>query len=189
MDVTDDRLAPGFLVAPPPMGDPNFDHTVVLMAVHDEEHSLGFVVNRRSTVMLHALLKELDITPLTEDKPVLSGGPVGETTGFVLYEHAPQQPAGNGMQLAPGLSLSPSKEVLVSAVRGQLTGRFELILGYAGWGPGQLLEELRRGSWLHAGFDHAMLWDVAMENRWEEMFARLGINPMGFMNVPGGALA
>lgn len=184
-----DKLVPGFLVAPPPMGDPNFDRTVVLMAMHDDNGSLGFVVNRQSNVMLHSLLEELEISPITTDRPVMLGGPVSETTGFVLYEHEDDRPLAAGVEVSRKLSLSPSKDVLVAAVRGQLPGRFELLLGYAGWGPGQLAEEIKRGSWLYTDFDQTLVFDVAMDQRWEQAYSRLGINPLSFMNVPGGAMA
>ncbi|MEW5850059.1 MAG: YqgE/AlgH family protein [Myxococcota bacterium] len=184
-----DKLAPGFLVAPPPMGDPNFDHTLVLMALHDDNGSLGFVVNRRSNISLHALLKELEIEPHLEDRPVLLGGPVSNSTGFVLYEHPENAPLAPGMSVTPTISLSPSKEVLVAAANNRLSGRFELLLGYAGWGPGQLIGELQRGSWLHAEFDPQLLFDVTLENRWADAYRRLGVSPLGFVNVPGGAFA
>ena len=184
-----DKLIPGFLVAPPPMDDPNFDHTLVLMAMHDENGSLGFVINRKSNLSLHTLLKDLEIIPLTADRPVLLGGPVSGSTGFVLYEHEADKPLSTGVEVTSRLSLSPSKEVLTAAARGQLPGRFELILGYSGWGPGQLSSEIQRGSWLYSDFDHALTFDVALEQRWEEAYNRLGFSPMAFQNVPGGARA
>jgi len=187
MDLND-SLAPGYLVAPPSMGDPNFDHCVVLMAMHDDNGSLGFVVNRKSPLSLHQLLKELEIVPQLPDRAVLMGGPVNTSTGYVLYEHTANGGLG-GVAVTPTLSLSPSKDVLQAAAEGKLGGRFELVLGYAGWGPGQLQQEIRRGSWLYADFDQSLLLDVAMENRWEEVYQRLGVSPHDFITVPGGAQA
>lgn len=184
----DDKLAPGFLVAPPSMGDPNFDHTLVLMAVHDENGSLGFIVNRKGPMTLHALLKELEIVPSIPDRPVLMGGPVSGSTGFVLYEHEPGAALSAGVDVTPRISLSPSKDVLQAAATGKLK-RFELVLGYAGWGPGQLQTEIQRGGWLYADFDQSLLLDVAMEQRWEEAYQRLGMSPHDFITVPGGAQA
>lgn len=185
----DDKVAPGFLVAPPAMGDPNFDHTLVLMVSHDEGGSLGFVVNRPSPLSLNTLLKELELPQGGGDKPVLLGGPVSGSTGFVLYEHPESEPRGPGMQVSTTISLSPSKEVLAAAARGELKDRYELLLGYAGWGPGQLVEEIQRGSWLHLPFEHQLLFDVKLEERWEQAFRLVGVNPMAFVNVPGGAQA
>src|SRR4051812_20399864 len=125
MTGVNDKIIPGFLVAPPPMGDPNFDHTLVLMAMHDENGSLGFVINRKSNLSLHTLLKELEIAPPTADRPVLGGGPVSASPGFVLYEHDAGKPLPPGVEVTSRLSLSPSKEVLTAAAQGQLPGRFE----------------------------------------------------------------
>lgn len=184
-----DKLAPGFLVAPPSMGDPNFSRTLVLMAMHDETGSLGFIINRPHRLMLHALLKDLEIAPVVADRAVLAGGPVNGGSGYVLYEHAPGKSVGAGVEVTPGMSLSPSKDVLVMAAQGKLEGRFELVLGYAGWGPGQLRHEIERGSWLYADFDAQLVMDVGADARWDEAYQRLGVSPMDFINVPGGAQA
>ena len=189
MSGTADGLAPGFLLAPPPMGDPNFERTIIVMAVHDESGSLGFVINRRANVSLHTLLRELEIAPSQPDRSVLLGGPVSASTGFVLYEQPGKDPPDSGMQLCEGVWLSPSREVLIAAAQGELPGRYELILGYAGWGPGQLQIELDRGSWLHLPMDPTLIFDVALEQRWDEAYLRLGISPLGFVNVSGGAQA
>lgn len=188
-DTLDDRLAPGFLVAPPPLEDPNFDRTLVLLAAHEATGSMGFVVNRTSDLSLHGLLKELEIQPVVDDRPVLLGGPVSGFSGFVLYEHDENRPLAPGIEVSPRISVSPSRELLEAAAKGELTGRWELLLGYAGWGELQLEAELERGSWLHAPFDPELLFDVDVASRWDEAYARLGIAPFGFMMVPGGAQA
>jgi putative transcriptional regulator len=183
------RLAPGFLLAPPPLSDPHFDHSVVLLAAHEPGGAMGFIVNRPSEMKLHLLLTDLDIVPTIEDRVVLIGGPVNGYSGFVLYEHMPHQPLADGVSLSATISVTPSRDVLEQAATGRLPGRFELLLGYAGWGPAQLDDELARGSWLHAPFDPELLFDVPIAERWEETYARLGVNPAGFVTVPGGAQA
>ncbi len=183
------RLAPGFLLAPPPLTDPNFDRTVVLLAAHEDSGAMGFIVNRPSAMMLHGLLTELEIVPTIPDRLVFIGGPVNGASGFVLYEHPEGEPAGPGIEVSQTISVSPSRDILELAATGKLSGRFELLLGYAGWAPDQLDHELERGSWLHAPFDAELLFDVPASERWDETYARLGVNPMGFINVPGGAQA
>lgn len=185
----DDQLAPGFLVAPPPLEDPNFDRSVVLLAAHEPTGSMGFVVNRTSEMRLHELLKELEIEPRVDDRDVLIGGPVSGFSGFVLYEHDDKDPLAPGIEVSDRVSVSPSRELLEAAARGELPGRWELLLGYAGWAPAQLEGELERGGWLHAAFDPELLFDVSLDDRWEETYARLGIDAMSFMMVPGGAQA
>lgn len=183
------RLAPGFLLAPPPLSDPNFDRTLVLLAAHEESGAMGFVINRPSEMKLHLLLGELEIVPTIADRVVLIGGPVNGYSGFVLYEHEPHQPCGPGIEVSPTISVSPSRDVLELAATGKLPGRFELLLGYAGWGPEQLEKEMSLGSWLHAPFDAELLFDVPADRRWDEAWERLGVDPVGFINVPGGAQA
>jgi putative transcriptional regulator len=187
--MTSDKLAPGFLLAPPPLSDPNFDRSLVLLAVHESGGSMGFIVNRPSEIKLHQLLKELEIAPIVDDRSVLIGGPVSGFSGFVLYEHDDGRPLGPGIEVAPSISVSPSREILEAGARGDLPGRFDLLLGYAGWAPQQLEAELERGSWLHAPFDPELLFEVPMDQRWQETYARLGVSPSGFINVPGGAQA
>jgi putative transcriptional regulator len=182
-------LSPGFLIAPPPLADPNFDRSVVLLTAHEEDGSMGFIINRQSDISLHALLVELDIQPTIADRFVLIGGPVGGAAGFVLYEHDDGRPLAPGIEVSRGLSITPAKDILERGAKGELPGRFDLILGYAGWGPGQLDDELERGGWLHAPFDAELLFDVPMASRWDETYARLGVSPLGFINVPGGAQA
>ncbi len=189
MPKLDDRLAPGFLVAPPPLEDPNFDRTLVLLAAHEDSGSMGFVLNRASDMALHNLLKELEIDPHCDDRSVLIGGPVSGFSGFLLYQHDKAQPLAPGIEISSHISVSPSRELLEAAARGELAGRFELLLGYAGWGPEQLESELEQGGWLHAPFDPELVFDVPMEHRWEEAYARLGIASYNFMAVPGGAQA
>jgi len=88
----------------------------------------------------------------------------------------------------PGLSLADGL-IQQQPARGALPGRFDLLLGYAGWAPQQLEAELERGSWLHAPFDAELLFDVPVVTRWDETYARLGVSPTAFMTVPGGAQA
>lgn len=187
--IADDQLAPGFLVAPPALGDPNFDQSVVLLLSHDDSGSMGFVINRYADMGLHDILESLEIAPALPDRVVLSGGPVSRYAGFVLYEHEPGEAPFPGLVASPTFAVSPSRDLLQLAAEGRWPGRFELLLGYAGWGPGQLAQELEAGSWLHAAFDEELLFDVPVAQRWHEAWARLGIHPTGFMSVPGGAQA
>lgn len=189
MERGEHNLAPGFLVAPPSLEDRNFRNTVVLLAGHDDDGSMGFVINRPAEVSFLSLLKELSIEGSVADRPVLIGGPVSSFSGFVLYVHPPESPLAPGIRVSSTLSISPSRELLEKAAQGALPGRFELLLGYAGWGPGQLDQELHRGGWLHAPFDVELLLDVPVGERWDEVYQRLGVSPAGFMNVPGGAQA
>jgi putative transcriptional regulator len=189
MDLSDGKLAPGLLLAPPPLEDSTFDRTVVLLASHDDTGSIGFIINKKSPLQLHELLKELDIAVEIPDRRVLVGGPVQGHVGYVLYEHAPFAPLAPGIDVTPTISLSPSRDVLVAGAAGKLPGRFDLLLGHAGWDSNQLRGEFNRGSWLHAPLESALLFDVDVEERWTDAYARIGIAPWELISVKGGAQA
>ena len=188
-DPTTEAPQPGFLIAPPTLQDPNFKEAVVIICVQESEGAMGFVLNRPAGLQLHSILKDLEIDPKVKDREVLAGGPVSNYAGFVLYEHPEGEPLAPGLFVSNTVSISPSLEVLEKAALDQMPGRFELLLGYAGWGPGQLESELKRGGWLHCDFEPALLFDVPVDKRWEEIFSRMGFSPVAFMNVPGGAQA
>ena len=119
--------------------------------------------------------------------------PAALSRNFILVPSV-SMPAPSTTTVSPALrpariSISPSRDILQSAARGQLPGRFELLLGYAGWAAKQLEHELERGSWLHAPFDAELLFDVPLDDRWDETYKRLGLAPYAFQNVRGGAQA
>jgi len=182
-------IAPSFLAAPPTLLDANFQNAVIAVAVHESEGAMGFIISRQSNLTLYELLKDLSIEPKIPDQPVLYGGPVGKNSGFVLYEHTPGDPITSGFSLCDNISISPSRDLLEKAARGEMPGRFELVLGYAGWGPGQLESELLQGAWLHMPVFPEVVFDVPVTERWNHAFLQMGISPMRFVSVPGGAQA
>jgi putative transcriptional regulator len=188
-DLDTHKSSPEFLIAPPSLADPNFKEAVVLICVNESEGAMGFILNRPSGLKLHEILKDLEIDPVIGDREVLAGGPVSNYAGFVMYEHPEDAPLAPGIEITKSISITPSLEVLQKAALNEMPGRFELLLGYAGWGPGQLDNEMNRGGWLHCDFESELLFNVPVEKRWEEIFARLGVSPLAFINVPGGAQA
>ena len=189
IDFNNTNSAPGLLIAPPSLQDPNFKEAVVVVCVNESEGAMGFILNRPSDLKLHEILKDLEIDPKIGDRKVLAGGPVSNYAGFIMYEHEEGSPLAPGIEITKSVSITPSLEVLQKAALNEIPGRFELLLGYAGWGPGQLDNEMKRGGWLHCDFEAELLFDVPIEKRWEEIFSRLGVSPMAFMTVPRGAQA
>lgn len=170
------------------MGDSNFERTVVLLAAHDESGSMGFILNRPSDFRLHNLLEELEVPTFCDDQDVLIGGPVSTFSGFVLYEHPANEPKFPGIEITPTVSVSASRDLLECGARGELE-RWDLLMGYAGWGAGQLDAELNTGGWLHAPYDDELVFSVSLPNRYDEAYSRLGVAPELFMTVKGGAQA
>ncbi|MCC6553825.1 MAG: YqgE/AlgH family protein [Polyangiaceae bacterium] len=185
-------LAPGLLIASPPLGDPNFDRTVVLLAVHGETGALGFVVNRPAPMSLSELLSFAGYTgEVKAAAPVFVGGPVQPSSGWILCvdpDLAPSQPGviPVGSRLRVTSSRSAFDELAADAARGALTPdpkRRTVVLGYSGWGPGQLEREIAAGAWLPVPLDEAIVLDVDVEQRWEQAYARLGLSPIEMMSM------
>jgi putative transcriptional regulator len=164
-------MEPGLLIASPQMVDPYFRNAVILLCRHDEQGAIGLVVNRPLELTVDQALAALN-PPKSEPHPetVLWGGPVESGTGFVVLRGAL---ADEGWQLDPELAVSPSRERLFRAISSGET--FHLCLGYAGWGAGQLDHEIQSGSWLYAEIDPGIVFDAAIEERYEKALKKLGL--------------
>ena len=184
------RLAPGLLIASPPLGDPNFDRAVILLASHTEEGALGFVVNRVAPVGLGALFGLAGYADMNDQDttPVYLAGPVQRDSGWVVSRE-PFSPEEEGsLELDGRLWISSSKHALDSLAADVKSGRYRadrcvVTLGYSGWGPGQLEREIGAGAWLPAPFDPAILFEGSVESRWERAHALLGIMPVGGISM------
>jgi len=187
-------LAPGMLIAAPPLGDPNFDRTVVLMAVHSPEGALGFVVNRAAPVALGELLALAGYgdAGLNDSTPVYIGGPVQPSSGWIVCvdptmgaDEAGVIPVGDRVRVT---SSRTAFDALVRDVGERDPGqpdpkRRMVMLGYSGWGPGQLEGEIAAGAWLPVPLDEGVLFDVALGKKWESAYALLGVTPAGVMTM------
>ena len=173
-------LAGNFLIAMPNLADPNFWRSVVLLGVHSqEEGAFGLVINRLLDIDLRDILTELDQESTQEDLPgVLAGGPVEPSQGFVLYEGDGASAAPEDIAISDTIVVSGNTETLAHLVQGgSPSARYFLLLGYAGWYPGQMEQEIEENSWLVAPLDTSILFDVPMEDRWAASLASIGIDP------------
>lgn len=150
---------------------------------------MGFIISRYTNLSFYELMQDLNIKPKVRDRKVIFGGPIARNSGYLLYEHEKDKPLASGLYLSDTMSISPSKDLLEVAAAGELPGRFELILGYSGWGPGQLESEVASGGWLHTPFFPEVVFDVAIDERWNYAYTHFGLTPFGFISVPGGAQA
>lgn len=188
-------LAPGFLVASPALRDPNFARTLVLMAEHQGEGALGFVVNRAGPITVGDVLGGLDEALAARAEaaglaaaPVLAGGPVEPERLWILHAPAPGLPDDGGATVGEGLGLGGSRELLEALVAAR-TVPFLLLLGYAGWAPRQLEQEVAAGAWVPMELFADLVLEVALEKRWETAVRRLGLDPAEFVVGGGGARA
>jgi putative transcriptional regulator len=177
------ELAPGFLVAAPTLLDPNFHRTVVLLIDHRKEGSLGFVVNRPASVTFRGVVEELGLTeegsPLPE-LPVMVGGPVAPHTGWIVFDpKTAMNASGEGtITVTDHLRVSASRELLRTIAQTQDALRHMLVLGYAGWGAGQLDAEIKQGVWIPVDLDERIIFETPFPQRWTAALAAVGIDPM-----------
>ena len=166
-----------FLIAMPGMADPRFQRTVIYMCAHSEDGAMGLVVNKPlSSITFPDLLEQLDIeaTMHVDRKQVLFGGPVESGRGFVL--HTDDFVRDGTMRVEGGVALTATIDILRAIAEGAGPRRHILALGYAGWAPGQLDQEIQANGWLHAPGDPSLLFDDKLESKWERAIAKLGIS-------------
>lgn len=174
------KLAPGLLVAAPSLRCPFFNHTVVLLVEHDEDGALGFVINRPTDAPVASMLDGLEIEDLAAelDREVWLGGPVAPETGWVLFDPTSGDSRNvEAVHLSPRIAVSASRAFLEQIANREGPERYAVILGYAGWGPGQLDDEIREGSWIWTEADPALVFDRVYEERWIGALDTLGIDP------------
>jgi putative transcriptional regulator len=167
------------LIATPVIGDPRFDHTVLLICVHDETQAMALVLNRPlQGLRVPALLRKLGLgAENVPEGPVLFGGPVERERGYVL--HTDDYAASHStLEVQPGLALTDTREVLDALGDAERRPRrFLLALGYAGWGAGQLESEIRQGAWLTCDADEELVFGPDLDGRWAASLGKLGVRP------------
>lgn len=176
-----------FLLAMPGIGDPRFERSVIAMCAHDEQGAVGIGVGAVIEGLgLHDVLGQFEIDVSTvPDAPVHFGGPVESRRGFVL--HSTDWSGGDTIDVAGRWALSGTVDVLRAIAEGKGPSRWLLALGYAGWGEGQLDEELTRHGWFNTPGDTSLLYDVPAEERWERAFTDAGIDPRLLVGSTGRA--
>jgi putative transcriptional regulator len=179
-------LAPTFLVAMPQLLDPNFRRTVVLLVHHDEEGTFGIVLNRSTELTAPSLCATLDIAwHGTQAEPIGWGGPVQPQTGWVLFEDDSDHSYGDEVKrVADRVHFAGSLDVL-KRIAVSPPQHLRLLLGYAGWGPGQLESELAEGAWLLAPVSHEVVFDVEVSRMWEHVLRGMGIEPATLIATRG----
>jgi len=178
------------LIAMPGLADPNFFRSVVLLGAHStSDGAFGLVINRPRGVALEEVLDELGTeSPQRRLPEVLVGGPVEPSHGFVLFEQVDSlEPSEGDLEIDSQVRLSSDSETLSRLVSGQLNARFYLLLGYAGWHPGQLEREIEQNSWLVAPFDPSIVFDLDLDDRWSAALRSIGVEPGSLVDLGAGS--
>lgn len=171
-----ESLRDHFLIAMPSLNDGYFGHAVTYICDHDEEGALGLVINQPTEFSLRELLEHVELEPGEDvpEMPVFRGGPVQPEHGFVL--HSAEQSWRGSQAITDSIVLTTSRDVLEAINAGKGPGRVLIALGHAGWGPGQLENELAENAWLTARADPDILFDRPSAERWRAAAELIGID-------------
>ena len=183
------HLTGKLLIAMPGMADPRFDKSVIYLCAHSPREAMGLIVNKPAPgVRLSSLLEQLsiDAEPDCRDARVRFGGPVEHGRGFVLHS-ADYRSNSSTLQVDDRFGMTATLDVLEDIARGIGPARAMLMLGYAGWGPGQLEGEIARNGWLTAEADADLVFDEDDAAKWARALASLGIDPLQLSAAAGNA--
>ncbi len=171
------HLTNQFLIAMPGLEDPNFFHSVTYICEHNAEGALGLVINRPLDMQLGEILHHINLEHAeleARQMPVHLGGPVQQDRGFVLHE-----PLGNWdatMQVTDRIGITSSLDILHAIAKNEGPEHALVTLGYAGWGAGQLEQEMAENAWLSGPADPSILFHTPDEERWRAAAASLGVD-------------
>jgi len=186
-------FANSFLIAMPGMTDPTFSGALVYVCEHNEKGAMGLVVNRPTDLSLQTLFERIDlkleIMPLSQ-APVFYGGPVQTERGFVLHEAVgihDDETYSSSVQVTDRIRLTTSKDVLQAMSAGLGPQRVLITLGYAGWGGGQLEQEIAANGWLTVAADPYVLFDLDPAERYSAAVKLLGFDPAMLSSEVGHA--
>lgn len=177
------------LIAMPGMGDQRFEHSVVFLSAHSEEGAMGLIVNKRANgISLSDVLEQISDTPLPPKSTldVHFGGPVETGRGFVLHSDE-YRSAMQTLVVPGGFALTATQDVLEDIAKGAGPAQAMLMLGYAGWGPGQLEGEIKQNGWLTTEASFDVVFESADGDKWGAALATLGIDPLVLSAAAGRA--
>ena len=184
-------LSGKLLLAMPGMSDPRFERAVIAMCVHDENGAVGIGVgHKRAGITFRGLLKQLEIDPeKVADCAVHHGGPVEPGRGFVLHstDWGGQDTLQVNADQGEVFAMTGTIDVLRAIAEGRGPKQWIVALGYAGWGGGQLDEEMTRHGWFAARGSTKILFDTPADERWAASFKAEGIDPRLLTSETGAA--
>ena len=175
------------IVSMPSLQDERFHKTVIYMCAHSSEGSMGIIINKKIDYDFFSnLLEQLGIDKPINNKLFLRyGGPVESGRGFVL--HSDDMVRKETLNIGKGVALTSTSEFFEDLVKGRGPKNSILALGYAGWQPGQLENEIIQNSWMSLSVETNFLFDEALSKKWNDAYKLLGINPMNLSSDSGTA--
>jgi putative transcriptional regulator len=177
------EFRPTLLLSMPQLQDPNFARSVVLLCDFMPEGAFGLVLNRPTGMAASTMVKLDPPIVAGNDLPLWFGGPVEPQRGWILVADAPGEP--EYRTIVDGLYLSTSPMLLRRVLESARPPRARVLAGYAGWGPGQLDEELAQSAWLMGDVDLDLVFDIDPSQMWETAIRRLGADPSALQTSHG----
>ena len=176
------------LIAMPSLLDPHFARSIICLCAHSSEGAMGIVLNQPiEALSFDDLLQQLELEPVPPQRRIRmhQGGPVEGGRGFVL--HTTDWSSDGSLQVNQDLALTASLDILKAIAGGGGPRLGLLALGYVGWGPGQLEEEIQANSWLSVSADEALLFGEGDTDKWRQAMAKLKVDPLLLSGVAGHA--
>ena len=177
------------LIAMPGMGDPRFEHSVILICAHSEDGAMGLIINKPvPDLSFEGLIDQLSIPKGEAGREICvhQGGPVERSRGFVL--HSRDWQAGKAtMQIAGQYGMTATLDILEALANGAGPASALLALGYSGWGPGQLEAEIGRNDWLTAEAHADLIFSADDGAKWAGALRQMGIDPLLLSATAGRA--
>lgn len=180
-------LSGKLLIAMPAMTDPRFEHSVVFICAHSPEGAMGLIINKPAQdLSLGDILAQLDLDAGATAKatPVFFGGPVEMGRGFILHSGEYDNDAST-LKVDDRFSMTATRDILEAMAAGDGPAESLAALGYAGWSPGQLEDELMQNAWLTCDAETAIVFSDDHDGKWKAALAKLGIDPL-LLSAEGG---
>lgn len=179
----DGTLSPVLLVSMPQMLDPNFVRTVILLAEYGRHGAFGIVVNRRMDEPAREVVRVEPPIDIRTDVHLFVGGPVEPSRAWVLTAHRELDP--QALEVSDGVYLSANAELIKHVLQSPPDDSVRVVIGYSGWGPGQLDEELAQSAWLVAPIEPDLVFDTPIDRIWDAVIRRLGADPSALQSSSG----
>jgi len=186
--MTENRLVNHFIIAMPGLMDENVNQAATYICEHDENGTFGIIINRESEITLDDVMQQMKI-PYHPDQSsnacVYTGGPVQANRGFILH-----RPAGNwdsSLIVNDSVALTTSRDILEAIADNRGPDDNIIALGYAGWGPGQLEQEMAANTWLSCPAEEQIIFDTPIEERWQAAAKLIGVDLNLMSNDTGHA--
>lgn len=177
------------LIAMPSMADTRFAHSVILLCAHSDKGAMGLILNKPSSdIRMSDVLEQLDILPNDSAASMIVhfGGPVETGRGFVLHSQDYQSHL-HTLRVPGGYGMTATLDILEEIARGQGPDRVLMMLGYAGWGAGQLESEIAQNGWLTADAHKSLVFDTPATAKWSAALESIGVDPISLSSAAGRA--